>query len=115
VRYRLEVIDAQTGEKLAHSGPFDVLGVDPPGCFYPQPNNTVGVNVTPYGATNSQPVTSKMERNGALLQNGTATPGLPSTMWGQQYTNLPVGPNNDVTFTATDGTGNTVVASLKIQ
>jgi hypothetical protein len=113
-RYSLQVMDAD-GNELGCSGPFNVVETFGPPVFYPHTGDTMGTNVTPYGSTTSPPVTSKMERNGMLLQNGTATPGLPANQWGQQYTNLPAGPNYDVKFTATDGTGDTAVSGLRIQ
>jgi hypothetical protein len=114
--YCLEVIDANSKEKLACAGPFEVIPnpTRNPGCFYPKNNDTVGVNVTPYGTTANPPITgSKMERGGVLLQNGTATPGLPANQWGQEFFNLTLGSNT--TFTVTDGSGPTVVTGLKIQ
>jgi hypothetical protein len=101
--YSLEVIDANSKERLAISGLFDVEDPVPrgPDIYYPKDDAVISPNVTCYGAFNN-PVAGSISRNGVLLQNGTLLNGMPAGHWALQFNNLPANNAHDCTFEVHD-------------
>jgi hypothetical protein len=117
--YCLEVIDANTKERLACSGPFDAVPRTQhgPEVFYPKANATVPTNVAPYGSWLGNAVRGKMVQGGNTIQDQAQTMGPPqSQYWTVSFGGLPQGAG--YSFTAYDSVNpaqSTTVAGLTVQ